>query len=88
MKYLSLLVGAVAITALAGFGTTPKTFDQGYSDGYAVGYNTTCQVRGTYLNGDWDSRPYRHGYRSGLRAGVRACLHGGRAPVHSRRRWQ
>jgi hypothetical protein len=38
MRFAPLLVGVVAITSLTGFGTTPKTFNQGYSDGYAVGY--------------------------------------------------
>ena len=88
MRFPPLLVGVVAITSLTGFGATPKTFNQGYSDGYAVGYNTTCRARGTYLNGDWDSPPYRNGYRNGLRAGVRACLRGGRDPEYYRRRWR
>ena len=88
MRFTPLRVGVVAITSLTGFGTTPKTCNQGYSDGYTVGYNTTCQVRGTSLDGDWDSTPSRKGSRNGLRAGVRACRHGGRPPEYPRRRWR
>lgn len=78
MKLLSLVVAVVAATMLTGFRVAPKTYDQGYSDGYAIGYRTTCSVGATRLNGDWDSPSYKRGYVHGLRAGVRACLGGRR----------
>jgi hypothetical protein len=75
-KYISFAVAAVSLVLLTGFGTRPKTFDQGYGDGYAVGYNTTCRVRATRFYGDWDSPAYKDGYPAGLRAGVRGCFRG------------
>ena len=76
-RTISVAVAVLAAISLTGFGTKPKTFDQGYGDGYAVGYNTTCKVRATHFYGDWDSRAYQNGYASGLRAGVRACFRDG-----------
>ena len=75
----------VKLTTLTGFRVAPKTFSQGYRDGYNVGYRTTCG-RSTYLNGDWDSHAYKKGYRKGLRAGVRDCLRGHRSKITYRRR--
>lgn len=88
MTFRVIITAIVSLLLLTGFGTAPKSFDQGYGDGYAVGYNTTCRVRGTYLNADWDSPAYRDGYATGLRAGVRACLRGTsahRRPARKRR---
>jgi hypothetical protein len=87
-RSVSLAVAALAIFFLTGFGAKPKTFRQGYGDGYAVGYNTTCKVRGTHFYGDWDSGAYKRGYAAGLRAGVRACFRGAPEREYIRRyRW-
>ena len=48
-------------------------YDRGYDDGYAVGYNTTCQIRATLIAGDWDNANYSRGYADGNTAGTIAC---------------
>ena len=88
MRSLPLCFAMLALFALTGFRASPKTFDQGFDDGYAVGYNTTCQVRGTHFHGDWDSPAYKRGYRIGLRAGVQDCLRHPRVPRAYERRWR
>jgi len=51
-----------------------ERYDAGYSDGYAVGYNTTCQIRATMIEGDWGNADYSRGYADGNDAGSAACL--------------
>lgn len=51
-----------------------ERYDTGYSDGYAEGYNTTCKIRSTLIEGDWDSASYSRGYSDGRREGANACL--------------
>lgn len=48
-------------------------YDSGYSDGYAVGYNTTCKIRATLIEGDWDDENYSRGYQDGRTEGAIAC---------------
>lgn len=59
------LVGCEAITG--------GSYDVGYKDGYAVGYNTACEIRSTMVNGDWHHREYSRGYADGVTAGIIAC---------------
>ena len=47
--------------------------DTGYSDGYAVGYNTECKIRATLIEGDFDNADYSRGYYAGLTDGAAAC---------------
>ena len=47
-------------------------YDSGFSDGYATGYNTTCQIRATLIN-DYDDENYRRGYNDGYIAGSDDC---------------
>jgi hypothetical protein len=47
--------------------------DAGYSDGYAVGYNTECKIRATLIEGDFDNADYSRGYYAGLADGAAAC---------------
>jgi len=47
--------------------------DERLDDGYAVGFNTTCKIRATLVEGDWDNKDYKRGYASGYRAGSFAC---------------
>lgn len=47
--------------------------DAGYADGYAVGYNTTCQIRETMIHGDWGDAKYSEGYAAGMVEGISAC---------------
>jgi hypothetical protein len=49
-----------------------EMYDSGYSDGYAVGYNTTCQVRATLIS-DYDNDGYRSDYRDGYAEGASDC---------------
>ena len=50
-----------------------STYDQGYDDGYAAGYNTTCDIRATLIEGDWDDEDYSKGYRAGYEDGAQDC---------------
>jgi hypothetical protein len=55
-------------------------YDAGYSDGYAAGYNTECQIRATLVAGEWDNVEYSRGYREGESAGREACRLARRSP--------
>lgn len=50
-----------------------ERYDVGYGDGYAVGYNTTCKIRATLIEGDWDDENYTRGYTVGNIDGSLAC---------------
>jgi hypothetical protein len=67
-KFIFLLL----IITLSGCSQEDKR-DVGYSDGYATGYNTTCKIRATLIEGDWDNESYSKGYRQGYQAGSLAC---------------
>ena len=47
--------------------------DVGYSDGYAVGYNTSCNIRATLVEGKWDNKKYMEAYNDGYADGERDC---------------
>lgn len=47
--------------------------DAGASDGYAVGYNTTCKIRATLIEGDWKDPDYTSGYYDGYADGAEDC---------------
>ena len=47
--------------------------DVGYSDGYAVGFNTTCNIRATLIEGKWDNSDYSAAYYAGYADGETAC---------------
>ena len=63
------------ISALAGCieDDSDGRLDAGYSDGYAVGYNTECKIRATLIEGDFDNAYYSRGYYAGLADGAAAC---------------
>ncbi|OYW53040.1 MAG: hypothetical protein B7Y80_18965 [Hyphomicrobium sp. 32-62-53] len=68
------LIYVIVALALAGCDRKPKLgYDNGRSDGYAVGYNTTCQIRTTLIAGEWDNEEYSRGYRDGYAAGALDC---------------
>lgn len=72
-KRVFTLFGALAFI-ISGCGESPDTrYDSGYSDGYAVGFNTTCEIRATLIDGDWDDEHYSSGYRDGYAAGALDC---------------
>jgi len=74
-KNLSLNVLMLVLVALAGCKSenADERLDAGYSDGYAVGYNTECKIRATLIEGDFDSADYSRGYYAGLTDGAAAC---------------
>ena len=50
-----------------------ERLDVGYDDGYTAGFNTTCKIRATLIEGDWGNKDYKRGYNSGYQAGAFAC---------------
>ena len=53
--------------------TTDDWSDVGYDDGYAVGYNTTCKIRATLVEGEWDNEEYMEAYNYGYADGAADC---------------
>ena len=53
--------------------TVKDKYDAGYDDGWAAGYNTTCKIRATMIEGDWDSESYSKGYSDGYADGSYEC---------------
>lgn len=50
-----------------------EKYDVGYDDGYAAGYNTTCDIRATMVEGDFENEEYSTGYKDGYADGEREC---------------
>lgn len=46
-------VAAIMSVALTGCADREERADVGYDDGYAVGYNTACQILKTLVEGDF-----------------------------------
>lgn len=72
MKQIFLLGTMLLISACKGE-SAEERLDAGYSDGYAVGYNTECEIRATLIEGDFDNADYSRGYYAGLADGAAAC---------------
>jgi len=70
MKTTVLILSLLFLTSCV---DADERLDVGYSDGYAVGFNTTCKIRATLVEGDWSNKDYKRGYASGYRAGAIAC---------------
>ena len=51
-------------------------YDLGWDDGHASGYNTTCEIRSTIIEGAWDNIAYSIGYSEGYAAGAKECREG------------
>lgn len=62
-----------ALTACSLGESYDSAYDRGHSDGYAVGYNTTCEIRTTLISGDWEIKGYKPGYDNGYQAGAEQC---------------
>jgi hypothetical protein len=72
MKYTVLVLATMLLAACGE--SADSRYHSGYDDGYAVGYNTTCQVRRTNIvKGDWDDENYSRGYRNGHADGAKEC---------------
>ena len=48
-------------------------YDSGHKDGYAAGYNTTCNIRGALVEDSWNP-VYKKGYKDGYKEGSVACM--------------
>lgn len=65
----------LAILAVAGCGASDASrYDSGHGDGYAAGFNTTCEIRSTMIAGDWDDEDYTRGYHDGYADGAADCV--------------
>lgn len=69
---MSRILLVFAITA-ASCADPEERYDVGYDDGYAVGYNSTCQIRATLVEGDFGNEDYARGYAEGMAAGAYDC---------------
>lgn len=67
------LVPIVAAAWLSGCSDPKERYDAGYSDGYAVGYNTACEIRATLVEGAFGNADYARGYSNGQTNGIVAC---------------
>ena len=71
---MRLLVAFILATFVSGcLEDEDERFDAGHSDGYAVGYNTECKIRATFIEGDFDNKGYSRGYNAGLVDGANDC---------------
>ena len=74
MQNLRILLAVVVLLSVSACREDEdERLDVGYSDGYAVGYNTTCKIRETLIEGDWNSEAYTRGYNAGYAAGAADC---------------
>ena len=71
MKFLNILF--LPLLLMGCFGSSDEDRSRGYSDGYAAGYNTTCNIRATLISGEWSNSDYTSGYNQGYAAGAYAC---------------
>ena len=74
MQQSLIVVGAVVATlTLSGCDDPEERADVGYTDGYAVGYNTACKIRATLVEGDFENADYARAYARGQTDGTIAC---------------
>ena len=64
---------AICVSSMSGCDAFKDKYDAGYDDGWAAGYNTTCKIRATMIEGDWDSESYSKGYSDGYADGSYEC---------------
>jgi len=71
----TLLVATLITIAFFFYGCDDpnERYYMGYSDGYAVGYNTTCEIRRTLVERDFGNEDYARGYADGQSDGSIAC---------------
>ena len=68
-----LITTAICISSLSACDAFNDQYDSGYDDGWAAGYNTTCKIRATMIEGDWNSESYSRGYSDGYADGSKEC---------------
>lgn len=71
--WIALLSSVLALQACS---DPDERYDVGYDDGYAAGFNTTCEIRATLIEGDFENSHYQQGYEAGYAEGARACREG------------
>lgn len=64
---------ALICIVLGGCSNRDEREDVGYSDGYAVGYNTACEIRATMIDGDFNNQHYAAAYARGQTDGIAGC---------------
>ena len=69
----ALLIVAVSLVSC---GNSDENYRSGYNDGSAVGYNSACNIRRTWIHGDVNNNDYAHGYADGVVDGIASCLRG------------
>jgi len=66
----SALMAAFVLGAslvLAGCGeSSDVSYNKGRVDGYAVGFNTACKIRASFIIADWENKHYSRGYADGV----------------------
>ena len=67
------VLGLMALLVLSGCGDAEERYDAGYGDGYAVGYDTVCEIRAASIEGDFNDADYARGYAAGQADGIMAC---------------
>ena len=69
----TLLTALTTLLLISGCDDSDERYDAGYSDGYAVGYNTACKIRATMIEDDFDDANYSRGYAFGMEDGIIGC---------------
>jgi hypothetical protein len=72
-KLITTLYLSFAVLLGGCWESSEVSYERGYDDGYAVGYNTACKIRSTLIDGDWSNKHYSRGYSDGNTAGIAAC---------------
>jgi len=67
------LLTVISSLVLLGCDDSEERYNAGYSDGYAVGYNTACQIRATLVEGEYSNADYARGFAQGQTDGIIAC---------------
>lgn len=68
---MSRLALAMLFSALAACSEEEgTTYDAGYDDGHASGYNSFCKLRTTLIWGNFDYPEYARGFADGEAAGI------------------
>ena len=66
------MISALWLT-LAACSNAEEHADVGYDDGYAVGYNTACEIRATLIDGEFENKHYAAAFARGQSDGIVAC---------------
>lgn len=73
MRYALTTIALVAACCTTGCSSAEKDYAEGMDDGFATGYNTACEIRATFVRGDWNNPDYSRGYAIGQERGIAAC---------------